>query len=237
MDTGYEKWKQTIDTALSDSTWDQYDCSIVQYANAFNVHLAPTPGYVSLDWTLIKAMVWTETTGPSNASWSTKPMQIGKPGDPGLQALLGGREGGDLIIPPQYQGTLNLASAIATPQMNICAGIAYLLMRFAKFGFETITSGAVTVYVVKPGDSFDKIAHNNGSTVETLQKLNPGVVVLKPKQSVNIQKATQRKKITGWNPISTTVIAARYNVGDSRYAQKLDYCLEVIKKVSGRTKC
>jgi len=237
MSDGYEQWQRTIDQAKSDSSWDGYDCGIIQYVSSFNAHLAPTPGYVSLDWTLIKAMVWTEAGGPARPAWTTKPMQIGKSSDPGLQALLGGREGGDLIIPPQYQGTLNLASAIATPQMNICAGIAYLLMRFAKFGFETITSGAVTVYVVKPGDSFDKIAHNNGSTVDTLQRLNPRVVVLKPKQSVNIQKATQRKKITGWNPISTTMIAARYNVGDSRYAQKLDYCLEVIKKVSGRTKC
>jgi hypothetical protein len=84
----------TIDTALQDARWHEYDCNIVSIINEFNRHLASTPQYRPLDWRIVKAMIWTETGGPTDASWRSRPMQIGHPSDPGLQALLGGKEGG-----------------------------------------------------------------------------------------------------------------------------------------------
>jgi len=237
MATEFEKWQQTIDAALKDPAWDGYDCDIQRIVNEFNTFLARTHGFALLDWKLIKAMVWTESGGPSTPAWNTRPIQIGNPGDPGLRALLSGQEGGELILPAPYAKSLTIASAVATPQMNIVAGVAYLLMRCARYGNETVTSGPVTPYTVLPGDSFDKIARLNGSTVDALQKLNPGVRLLHPKQVLKFQKAVHRKQITGWERITTALIAAKYNTGDPRYVDKLNYCLAVIQKVSGRTKC
>ncbi len=182
-------------------------------------------------------MVWTESGGPSNAAWKSRPMQIGNPGDPGLKALLEGNEGGSLIIPESLMSGLTSQIAGRDPRMNIRAGVGYLLMRCAKFGFQTTTDGPVTSYTIKPGDSFDKIAHQNGSTTATLQKLNPTVKVLIPKHTINIQKATTSKVITGWQPITNATIAKKYNVGDPRYADKLAYCLTVIEKSKRGLQC
>lgn len=234
MPTGFEKWQQTINAALSDASWDQYDRSIQQIVNEFNVHLAKTTGYRPLMWTFIKAMIWTETGGPSRPAWKTIPMQIGNPHDPGLLALLNGREGGELIIPQNYKNSLSALTAIASPEMNIVAGVGYLLMRAAHYGSVTETKGAVLTYAALPGDSFAKIAHTHESTVDVLRKLNPGVSVIHPKQLLKIQKASSEKTIAGWEVITTTFIASKYNVGDANYAAKLDYCLKVIAKVSGR---
>ncbi len=235
--TPFEKWKDTIDGALTSTAWDEYDCDIMRIANEFNRHLASTQGFKTLDWKLVKAMVWTETGGPSDPSWKSRPMQIGNPGDPGLRALFAIQGGGALIIPPTLKQSLTRASAIATPVMNIRAGAAYLLMRFANFGYTTVIEGPVSHYVVRPGDSFDKIAKIDHSTVPTLQHLNPGIQTLHPKQVIEVQKASLVKIITGWRPITTTTIAHRYNVGDTDYAKKLEYCLSVMNQAKRDAKC
>lgn len=236
--TDFEKWQETIDRALDDAKWDEYDCDIVRAVSEFNRHLINTKGYYPLDWQLVKAMVWTETGGPSNPAWKTRPMQIGNAGDPGLSALLSDKEGGDLIMPPDLQKSLTAAVAASNPRMNIKAGIAYLLMRFAVYGFETVNDADTTTYsvTVMPGDSLDKIARANGTTIEILKKLNPGVNVLKPKQVLQYQKASVQKVIQRWQPVTTSAVAIRYNVGDSRYAKKLDYCLKLMGKIR-RVKC
>ncbi|MFH5252883.1 peptidoglycan-binding protein, partial [Burkholderia semiarida] len=71
-------------------------------------------------------MIWTETGGPTKTAWRLNPMQIGNPGDPGLAALLSGKEGGELVMPPELQRVLTVLSAASSPQMNIRAGVAYL---------------------------------------------------------------------------------------------------------------
>ena len=123
--TSYEKWQDTINQSITNGDWDGYDCDIMKIVGEFNRHLSGTKGYVPLNWKIIKAMVWTETGGPANASWNSRPMQIGNPGDPGLQALLSNKEGGELIIPSDIKHTLTIASAISSPQMNIRAGSTY----------------------------------------------------------------------------------------------------------------
>ncbi|WP_130301103.1 MULTISPECIES: hypothetical protein [unclassified Duganella] len=77
-------------------------------------------------------MIWTESGGPDHRAWKRNPMQSGNPGDPGLRALLSGDEGGDLIPPPELAKALTESSVRSTPQMNIRAGTAYLLMRLAR---------------------------------------------------------------------------------------------------------
>ncbi|HEX4966763.1 MAG TPA: LysM peptidoglycan-binding domain-containing protein [Thermoanaerobaculia bacterium] len=232
--TGFEK---TIDGALTDSAWDEYDCDLMKIVRQFNQYLAQTPGFKPLDWILVKAMIWTETSGPSKKAWKTKPMQIGNPGDPGLLALFSRSGGGDLIIPPVFKPELTAASATTKPLMNIKAGIAYLLMRSATFDYKTFLQGAISNYKVLPGDSFAKIARRQHSTTETLQRLNPSVNILHPKEIIKFQEAVTKMVITNWNPITTATIAGRYNVGDDDYAKKLEYCLAVMGRIKRTIKC
>ena len=103
--TPFEKWKDTINAARSDSSWNEYDNIIQQTVSAYNTHLAESPAFTRLDWKVIKAMVWTESGGPSNPAWKARPMQIGNQGDPGLDALLSGngaiREVCELLLQAQ----------------------------------------------------------------------------------------------------------------------------------------
>lgn len=219
---GYELWQDTIDQALTDSRWNEYDCDIQRVVGQFNRHLSGTGGYVQLDWKLIKAMVWTESGGPDTRAWRDNPIQIGNPGDPGLAALFSNNEGGDLVIPRALQGRLTIASARATPQMNIAAGVAYLLMRLAKYDFAAVPDPLDSrdyEVIAKAGDTLNKVAKLNSTTVQTPLALNPGAATLRPGQKLKYRKASFQRVIVRWTVASTVNIARLYNVGDLRMRQ------------------
>lgn len=227
----FERWRAGISADL-DSKWDAYDCDIMSAVSIYNGHLQGTAGFHPLDWLLIKAMMWVES-GAANPQWFRKPIQIGNPGDPGLQALLGGREGGDLILPPAFRNTLNRASILTIPQENIKAGIGYLLMKMANFAIRNVPDLDRTIYevTVRAGDSFDRIARERGSTVETMRELNPTALILRPGQVLKYRKASLRKVIVGWKVINTSSIAQNYNGGgDSIYQRKLEYVLPLLRQ-------
>lgn len=229
--TGFEKWQDSIDQAVGNTKWNTWDCEIQAAVNEYNRHLSGIAGYSSLDWQLIKAMVWVET-GANNSEWNTKPMQIGVAGDPGMTSFLSGKEGGDLILPPVWKKNMTESSIRTMPAYNIRAGIGYLLMRMAYFEHRSVLGADTRVYeiAVKPGDSLDKIAKTQGSTVDTLRKLNPTATVLRPRQVLKYQKASIQRVITSWRPISIASIAQRYNGGgDPNYAKKLDYALSLVR--------
>lgn len=231
--SGFEKWQDGINKAVGDAKWNFWDCEIQSAVNEYNRHLLGTAGYIPLDWQLIKTMLWVET-GANNSEWNSKPMQIGVTGDPGLTSFLLGNEGGDLILLRTLKGRLSTGSVKAIPAHNIRAGIGYLLMRMANFEYRSVLNSDSKIYevTVKPGDSLDKIAKANGSTIDTLRKLNPTAAVLRPGQVLKYQKASVQHVITGWRQISTTLIAQRYNGGgDPNYAKKLDYALSLVRKV------
>jgi hypothetical protein len=229
--TKFEKWQDGINKAGSDAKWDLCDCEIQTSVKGYNEHLVSTPGYAPLNWRYIKAMIWVET-GAASKKWTSNPIQIGNPGDPGLQALLTGNEGGELIIPPAWKSLMTEATATSDPLHNIRAGIGYLLMRTATYAIKSIPDPNATIYEIKvqKGDSLSKIAKDNGSTIEVMQKLNPDAQVLVPGQTLKYQKAALKKVIVGWKSMSTSSIAKSYNVGDPMYARKLDYALELIRK-------
>jgi hypothetical protein len=166
-------------------------------------------------------------------------MQIGNPGDPGLRALLSGDEGGDLILPSELAKALTESSARSTPQMNIRAGTAYLLMRLARFNTVSVmqVSDSLQTVEVRRGDTLSKIARVNGTTVEVLKSLNREAMLLNPGMTLKFKKAAMRKMITGWDQVTTSRIAQRYNVGDPGYAGKLNYCLSVMKNHSEVAPC
>lgn len=227
-DAGYEAWKRGVDKA--DHTWDVYDTTIQETVDEYNRHLSSTPRYLPLDWKIVKAMLWVES-GPHRIAWKKAPMQIGVVGDPGLSALLWGREGAELIVPPSFN--LSASTAVTQPRDNIRAGIGYLLMRMAEFGFESVPERSALIYevTVRPGDSLESIAKAQASTVEVMKRLNPGVSVLRPGQVLKCQKASVKKVITDWRTIEVSSVATRYNGGgDPLYARKLTHALTAVRK-------
>lgn len=236
--TPFEKWKDTIDTSDKNPAWNGYDAAIKSTVTKYNDHLKSAAGFTALDWRLIKAMVWTESGGPSGPAWKTRPMQIGNPGDPGLAALLGGKEGGDLIMPGDIASGLSVKNAGSEPEKNIQAGVGYLLMRAASYKYEDVwdANAPIVDYKVVAGDSIDRIAKRNGSTVGRLYWLNPGLqnemaqhISLKLGRSLKVQKARNTKMIASFKSLDNATVAKLYNTGDSRYADKLAYCLTKIK--------
>lgn len=221
-----------------DERWNQYDCDIQRCARAYNAHLSDTPGFRFLDWRLVKAMVWTESGGPERSAWRTSPIQIGNEGDPGLKALFSGKEGGELILPPPLK--LSPSAARANPTLNIAAGMGYLLMRLAKFGFvHTLDERDPKIYEVsvQSRESLASIARKNGTAIQSIRQFSVNTMILRPGQTIRFRKARVVKSITGWTPITTSAIARTYNVGDPAYAQKLEYCLKAMSSVMEEAKC
>jgi hypothetical protein len=230
-ETGFERWRDGLKSDTSDPNWNKWDHEIQLAVREYKQHLNRSARSPALDWTLIKAMVWVET-GANNPEWHIKPMQIGVVGDPGLKALLSEREGGDLIVPPMWIGRLTIASVRSSPVHNIRAGIGYLLMRMANFEYRTVSGADSTTreIIVKPFDTLESVARHNGSTVDTLRRVNPATDILRPGQVLRVQKASVRRVIASWRRISTDSVARRYNGGgDPDYARKLDFALTLIR--------
>jgi LysM repeat protein len=230
--TPYEKWQDTIKPAKTDKRWSEYDSEITTALSEFATHLAGiSTTYGAPKASLIKAMIWTESGGPDAAAWKTRPMQIGNSGDPGFSALTGGKEGGELILPAALKTKLN-ATSVNTPAMNIRAGIGYLVMRAASYETVSVLDKKDVKkyeYTVKSGDRLEKIAKEQGTTVAALKQFTPNLSdAIKVGQKVYFQKASMQKVIKSWKTIDVNFAATKYNVGDPRYADKLNYCLTFI---------
>lgn len=232
-----EGWERSIDKA--DSEWNSHDCDIRTAVREYDMHLSRTSGYVPLDWRLVKAMLWVET-GAKRSQWKTRPMQSGNTGDPGLHALLGNRDGGELILPPSYRNSLSVDGVRRTPTHNIRAGIGYLLLRMTNFSFQSVPDSDTRTYdvVVRRGDTLNSIAKAHGSTPEVMKRLNPSAHILRPGEVVRYQKASVQRVITGWKPVSSSSVATYYNAGgDSLYASKLSYALAAVRREAEASAC
>jgi LysM repeat protein len=240
--TDYEKWQNTIKTSKTDKRWNDYDEEITLALKEFRTHLSGKAGYVGPTFELIKAMVWVESGGPSSGAWDARIMQIGNSGDPGFGDLISGIKGGELIMPATLAQSLS-TTTVSQPKNNLRAGIAYLLMRAATY--ETISvldkqDAKKYEYVVKAGDSLDKITRKDArgnqiipTTIAVLVQLNPGAAtMLKPGQKLIYQKASMQKVIKSWRTIDADFAAKYYNTskGDPRYADKLNYCMTFFGK-------
>jgi hypothetical protein len=128
-----KQWCDSLHRAVEShpEKWDQYDEQVEVVCNAYNFHLRTTPGYIRIESSKVKAILWTET-GAANVAWLHAPMQIGVNGDPGLRNLLSTPQG-RLILPESYLLLLNITNVPVHPALNIMAGVGYLMRRAAKF--------------------------------------------------------------------------------------------------------
>jgi hypothetical protein len=173
-----------------------------------------------------------ESGGPTNPAWSTRPMQIGNPGDSAYGVLQGGAQGSNLIMSVPLK--LDIANkSISTPDLNIRAAIAYVFTMAAKSHPEqVIDNPKIQQIKVKPGQSLSSIAGANHTTIRDLAQQNPkSVGILHPGQVLNFQTAHTAVVIAGWRQITPEFLARRYNgggfdsIGDPDYAAKLVYVL------------
>jgi hypothetical protein len=234
QETPLAKWKRRLAAEAPKPVWDEWDTEIQAAVREYNRHLSNATGYIPLDWQLVKAMTWVET-GAWAAEWKSRPMQIGVRGDPGLESLISGKEGGELILPPECRQRMNAASIRSDPALNIRAGIGYLLMRLANFKYRSVPDRDTRIYevIVASGDSLERIAKTQKTTVDTLREMNPGTHTLHAGHKLKYRKAAIQRVITGWGFVNTGSIARNYNGGgDSSYEAKLDFALELIRKKS-----
>jgi LysM repeat protein len=187
-----QKWKDTVNGGKTDSRWDEYDAAIKKEVDRLNTQLASTPQFAKVDWLKVKAILWTESGGPDNASWKKRVMQIGNPGDPAYGVLKDAKEGSPLIVSAALK--IELKTGIDKPEVNIAAAIAYLYTRLATFEEKSLPDAQDTrVYdhKVVGGDTLWGIAKKVGTTVPELQTQNPSAkTMIKPGQVLKYRKAS-----------------------------------------------
>lgn len=231
-----QKWKDTMNAAITDTTWDAYDDTIKKEAALYKSKFSANPALPNVNWLILKAMLWNESGGPLNPQWTKRTMQIGNKGDPALAVLTGGKEGSHLIAAPDLISSLQ-AGQDGQPKINVRAGLAYLYTRMATFDHTSVrdaTDTKVHTYKVVGGDNLSKIARKVHSTVAELEAMNPKAKrMIRPGDILDYHKASIKMVITGWRAFDTKTVAARYNGGgDTNYEAKLNYLLtEVIAKL------
>jgi hypothetical protein len=199
-------WKAALDHALlaDRSAWDSFDAQFMTVVQTYNTFLATTNGYVALDWQMVKALCWVES-GAANDQWTTKPMQIGVTGDPGLHQILE-TDSGKLVLPPAYKTILTMANVKVDGNRNIEAGVGYLLWGFASFGFLPDAVQPPPPPAAPAVGGKHTHAHH----------------AAKP-------KIKKHYAITGWKPISLASISSHYNGGgDGNYLGKLEYTYNLV---------
>ncbi|HEX9060294.1 MAG TPA: hypothetical protein VF941_08950 [Clostridia bacterium] len=251
---GKDVVKETIVEKEKEKGWDYFDKEIQKSVDSFNNFLKWDRNYISLDWKMIKAMMWVETN-PYSEYWDTCPMQIGVNGDPGIDDVTRGTYR-ELIIPKEYLAELSNKDVISkNADTNIRAGIAYLLYSLATYGTEDTydkTDTKIYEYTVEKGDLgfwgiMDKLKKKGiSTTMNILTGMNPSVKTLKPGSTISYRKGSVQNVIKSWRAITTPNIQKYYNrphklkwkdkkgkehekqLGDPLYSQKLDYCLTII---------
>lgn len=234
-----QKWKDTIKDGIKNQDWDAYDSIIKREVDGYAKKFTALKSKV--DWKLIKAMLWTESGGPSNKAWKTRPLQIGNVGDPAYAVLKNAEEGSDLIMSSALAALIK-NSSIDKPETNIKAGIAYLYTRMAITNIVSVrdlVDSKVYEYTIVRGDNLSKIAKKVGTTIFELRRLNPSASgVIMPGKKLKYVKAVMKRSILGWDDFTAENAAKKYNGGgDMDYAAKLNYILnEVFPKLERKTK-
>ncbi len=249
-----QAWKDTMTATSKDPLKDQYDQTIQNELYDYNNTFAKTVGFQNFTPKIFKAIVWVESGGPTNAAWTKKAMQIGVANDPALKAL---RKSASRTATVYNVGTnsvpaisvssdteldrfaiimttklkTDINGSIDLPELNIRAGISYLVGRHASLGIESqLAAGSVpSTYKVKPGDNLSSIAKEHHSTLGIILQLNPTLTaasMLKLGQEIKVQAGANLRIVNGWSPLTPSSAAKLYNgKGDANYELKLNFVL------------
>jgi hypothetical protein len=232
----HKGWTDTVDKAIDDERWDEHDKFIAAEVTDYNTRLATTKGYAQVDWKLIKAMLWTESGGPSNAAWKGRVLQIGNAGDKGWAALKA-KEGAFSLVAPKDIADNPQLLKVETAKDNIRAAVAYLFTRMCISDIQRVDDPKdkrIYEYKFEASDkNFSEISKKLGTIPEVLMAMNPGKErALRAGLILKYVKAEKKRVITGWLPFTTIKVAERYNGGgDPAYSAKLDYVMSLFGKL------
>jgi hypothetical protein len=223
-------WEETAIASLRDPRSDEYDKVLIDELDSYNRRFGATTDFRDLRLFLFKALLLTESGGPSNYEWKFRPMQIGNPGDPGYEVLRRHAENSAMIMSERLQHDIATQS-IDEPVLNIRAAIALILTmagRFRRRSELERDDGRVHIHVVREGESLVDISLDNKTTVEEIKALNPGLgPTLHDGQQLKFRHAHWVTEIVGWRDVDVAFLASRYNGdGDPDYAGKISYLLE-----------
>jgi LysM domain len=236
-----QRWKDTIENAVNNPLWDSYDAHLKSVVTGFNERLKQSPQYSAVPWNLAKAVLWVESGGPvssvgkkliANPTWLGKVMQIGNKGDPAYDVVLHQRENVKLVI----DSSILIEPKIDDPKTNISFALTYLFQRHIsgkRSSVNDLIDRNTYTYSVAPHDTLSKIALRVGTTVDVLERLNPGgTTVLRFKQVLKYNKASIKFVASGWTALNTESISRLYNGGgDPNYKEKLDYVISVFSRL------
>lgn len=196
-----------------------YDGVVDKYVNSFNKALG-----IELDSDLIRAIIFTECS----ANKINDPMQIANPVCPALEALANSRENTYLI--GDFSRLKGKTKSNMLMEDGIYGGIGWLIHKAAIYEERIVEGDETAVYEIKKGDSFWKIAKENGTTVSTLMEYNPGLDARKLGigKKVMVKPAKKEMYIRGWRSWGEAVKG--YGPADDKdYADKVYSILEELK--------
>lgn len=135
-------------------------------------------------------------------------MQIGVNHDPGLRDLLSTPQG-RMILPPEHASKLTVTNVPIDPNLNIAAGIGYLLKCLAIYG--NVPDPPPVPPAAAPTPALPQHGHHGHH-----RHVSPAV----PQTHL---------AITGWRAFEYSYVALHYNAGDGNYEDKLKYAYSLIQ--------
>lgn len=167
------------------------------------------------------------------------PMQIANEGDPALDVLINSLENTYLITDEEFRkklktkkktpwiktkkaGYRDYSRSNMEPETSIEGGIAWLIHKAAVYSFRDIEEGEFFAYRAEKGDTLDRIAKKQGTTMNTILKYNPetNAKSLRAGEILSLKKARARAYISGWRSQEDAI--KRYNGGgDPHYVRKV----------------
>jgi len=196
-----------------------YDGLVDKYVEEFNKSRG-----MSLDSDLVKAIIFKECS----ANKTNDPMQIANSVCPALEALANKRENTDLI--GDFSKLKGKTKNSMSMEDGIYGGIGWLIHKAAIYEERIVEGDETAVYEIKKGDSFWKIAKENGTTIKILKDLNPDKIPtrLTPGEKILLKPARREIYIQGWRSWKEAV--EKYGpASDRNYADKVYSILKELK--------
>lgn len=214
--------------------WDEYDQDIKNAVDEANARFRRTPGYVTLDWKIVKAIVWTEILGgPTIPAWKYRPMQMGNSGDTGWETLTEDKSiqkkdptamGKVHAIAPSDLKAEMLAKGRNDPQINIRAGVFWLCYKAARFKDATVDdSSAIQQYTLQnneyPSTVWGKLKTTQDVIMHDSHLSDAAVRSLPPHFVIHFHLAHTASQISRWG--TWDIAVHDYNgKGDDNYMPK-----------------
>jgi len=259
LDSGFTK---TINAGIYDERATFYDATIIAELRTQRDRLCKDPQDLPIEGTpwfptplCIRAMIFVESGGPAGPSkgkmFDEFPMQVGyRKADKALGAMQAGvasakaTQGAGIVPTPAVMGILRASlekngRAWLQGTANVRLGINYIFMLQVRQMKQVSKQkvGPPELYVVGSGDSLEKIAKRQGSTVEAILLANLGVTkttLLKKGDKLEVPPAEHSPAMVFGDPPKENEVPdwlhKRYNVGDASYPAKLRYVMNAFRE-------